>query len=119
MELATRESSISNGFPKLADFIARDNDQSSSVYRCYTRLTARNLLYLEAEMFELERKQTELDEEDFKGDLTAKNYSRNWTVLSSSDDPRCIERRKLLAASKDKIKEYREFPAPRFISSLG
>lgn len=58
-------------------------------------------------MFELEREQTQLDGEDFIGDLTAKHYSRNWAALTSHDDPRCIEMRELIAVSKHKIKEYR------------
>ena len=53
-------------------------------------------------MFELERKQDELDE-DLKGDLTAKKYARAWYT---SDKSGCMERRGLLAMSRAKIKEY-------------
>jgi hypothetical protein len=97
-----------NGYPTLADFISRDRDHSASIYRCYHRLTSRNLLYLEAELFELERKQDELDAADLNGDLSATHYVRHWEALSSSDDPRCIERRKLIEEVRTKIKEYRE-----------
>ena len=97
-----------NGYPSLAAFIASDKDQSASIYRSYYRLTSRNLLYLEAELFELERQQDELDEKDLKGDLKAKEYVRDWEMLSSDNDPRCIERRRLLANIRAKIKEYRK-----------
>ncbi len=97
-----------NGYPSLAAFIASDKDHSTSIYRSYHRLTSRNLLYLEAELFELERQQDELDDKDFKGDLKAKEYVRDWEMLSSDDDSRCIERRKLLIRVRAKIKEYRE-----------
>ena len=97
-----------NGYPTLADFIARDKERSTSIYRSYHRLTSRNLLYLEAELFELEKRQDELDEQDLKGDLDAKQYARDWSVLSTSDDERCVERRKLLTMSRAKIKEYRK-----------
>ena len=102
-----------NGYPSLADFIASDKEQSASVYRSYQRLTSRNLLYLEAELFELERQQDELDSLDLKGDLTAKQYARDWATLSTSTDPRCIKRRELLEKVKVKIKEYREYMVSR------
>jgi hypothetical protein len=97
-----------NGYPSLAAFIASDRDNSTSIYRGYHRLASRNLLYLEAELFELEKRQDELDEEDLRGDLTAKQYARDWPTLNSSDNPRCRERRELLDKIRDKIKEYRE-----------
>jgi hypothetical protein len=55
-------------------------------------------------LFELERKQNELDE-DLKGDLTAKKYARAWYT---SDKSGCMERWGLLAMSRAKIKEYGE-----------
>jgi hypothetical protein len=97
-----------NGYPSLAAFIVSDKDRSASVYRSYHRLTSGNLLYLEAELFDLERQQDDLDENDFKGNLEAKEYVRDWAILGSDNDSRCIERRKLLVNTRAKIKEYRE-----------
>ncbi|CZR63603.1 uncharacterized protein PAC_13500 [Phialocephala subalpina] len=71
-----------NGFPKVAAFIAK------------------------AELFELQRQQDELDEQDLRGDFSAKKYARDWSLLSSSGDPRCVERRNLQAQIREKIKEY-------------
>jgi hypothetical protein len=63
---------------------------------------------LEAELFELERQQDELDERDFKGDLKAKEYVRDFGMLISDNDLRCIERKRLMLNLRDKIKEYRK-----------
>jgi hypothetical protein len=98
-----------NGFASLAAFIARDEDRSTSIYRSYHRLTSRNLLYLEAELFELEKKLDDFDDEDLRGDFERKEFARSWSRLNSSDDPRCIERVKLIKEIRATLKEYREF----------
>jgi len=101
---------VINGYPSLAAFIASDKDRSTSIYRSYHRLTSRNLLYLEAELFELERRLDDLDDEDLKGDISGTQFARSWTYLNSSDDPRCIERVKLIKEIRSLVKEYRMFP---------
>jgi hypothetical protein len=50
-------------YPRFAAIIAEDKDKSSTIYRRFERLAARNILYLEAELAELEAKQDELEEE--------------------------------------------------------
>ena len=95
VEMQNTKRTIVNGYPTIADFIARDKDRSTSIYRSYHRLTSRNLLYLEAELFELEKKQDEFDGQDLKGDLDAKQYTRDRSVLSMSDDPRCVDGHRL------------------------
>jgi hypothetical protein len=57
------------GYPSLAAFIASDRDKSTAIYRRFDRLSARNLLYLESELQELEERQDALDAEDLHGDL--------------------------------------------------
>ena len=44
------------GYPSLAAFIASDKDKSTVIYRRFDRLSARNLLYLQSELAELEAK---------------------------------------------------------------
>jgi hypothetical protein len=51
------------GYPQYAAFIATDPDGSTTVYRRFDRLAARNLLYLESELADLEVKQNQLDAE--------------------------------------------------------
>src|SRR5437762_10304769 len=53
------------GYPRFAAFIAHDADKSTTIFRRFERLAARNLLYLEGELFELEAKQDKLDEDDW------------------------------------------------------
>jgi len=45
-----------DGFPSLANFIASDTDRTSLVFRRFDKLAARNLLYLQSELTELEHK---------------------------------------------------------------
>jgi hypothetical protein len=45
-----------DGFPSLADFIASDHDRTSLVFKRFDKLAARNLLYLQSELAELEAK---------------------------------------------------------------
>lgn len=108
IEMRTPRKKPINGYASLAAFIANDKDHSASIYRSYHQLTSRNLLYLEAELFELERQQDELDEKDLKGNIKAKEYVRDWEMPSPDNDPRCTERMKLLGEVRAKIKEYRE-----------
>jgi hypothetical protein len=104
-----RKKLIVNEFPSLADFIAKDKERSTSVFRSYYRLTSLNLLYLKAELFGLEKRQDELDGQDLQGDLTSKQYARDSSMLNTSDDERCVERRELFTMCRAKIKEYRKY----------
>jgi hypothetical protein len=53
------------GYPRFAAFIANDEDKSTTIYRRFERLAARNILFLESELAELEYKQDRLDYEIF------------------------------------------------------
>src|SRR5580692_1771025 len=55
------------GYPQYAALIASDKDKSTTVYRQFDRLAARNLLYLETELAELEARQDSLDKEGDQG----------------------------------------------------
>lgn len=98
-----------NGFPSLAEFIGRDKDHCTSIYRSYHRLASRNLLYLEAELFELEKRLDDFDDEDLRGDFDGKEFARSWSTLSSSSDTCCIERRNLIKEIRTTVKEYRMY----------
>lgn len=65
-------------YPSLAFIIASDPDHSTVIYRRFDRLSARNLLYLQAELVILEKKQDELDRQDLNSDdMNAKDTARN------------------------------------------
>ena len=49
------------GYPRYSAFIASDEDRSTTIYRRFERLSARNLLYLETELQELEATQDQFD----------------------------------------------------------
>jgi hypothetical protein len=101
------------GYPSLAAFIASDPDHSTAIYRRFDRLSARNLLYLQAELSILEKKQDELDKEDLNSDeIDSKDKARNWEALlaraEAGSDDAAEERVKVVKAIRDKIKEYSE-----------
>ena len=101
------------GYPSLAAFIARDPDHSTAIYRRFDRLSARNLLHLQAELATLEKRQDELDKQDLMSDeLDAKEKARNWDTLlaraESGRDDEAEERVKTAKAIREKIKEYSE-----------
>lgn len=53
-----------NGFPRVAHKIASDPDKTAFLFRRFDQLSARNLLYLEAELAELESQQNKFDDQD-------------------------------------------------------
>jgi hypothetical protein len=98
------------GYPSLAAFIASDRDKSTAIYRRFDRLSARNLLYLQSELQELEERQDAFDAEDLHGGLQEKKSARNWQVLKKKAKQQNNEREKkrldLVFEIRDKLKEY-------------
>jgi hypothetical protein len=103
------------GYPSLAAFITSDHDRTTSIYRRFHKLSARNLLYLQSELAELEARQETLDEEDLRGPMDTKSCARNWEIFSArAQDPSNQlekERMELTMSIRAKIKEYRVFIA--------
>ena len=97
------------GYPSFANFIAEDAD--AAIYRKYERLSARNLLYLQSELHELEGDLEDLDARDFEereaDDSEAQQIARYWKDYSRSESKRAVERRELQGRIRKKIKEYR------------
>ena len=104
------ELSYVKGYPSLAAFIASDIDHSSVLYKRFDKLAARNSLYLQSELAELERRQDELDREDLvHGDLGAKKAARDWTAFKDAATvvgSKAEERMELVMEIREKIKEY-------------
>ena len=69
------------GYPSLAAFIASDTDKSTYIYRRFDRICARNLLYLQAELSELEALQIQLDAEERAATIEQKRYVKDWNAL--------------------------------------
>ncbi|KAH7372101.1 hypothetical protein BKA64DRAFT_262832 [Cadophora sp. MPI-SDFR-AT-0126] len=94
------------GFPSVASFIASDPDHSFSIFPGFHRLSSRNLLYLEAELWELQREQDVMDIRELRaGDP---DYFRSWKKLSTSGEPRQLQRMELIGRIRTKLKEYQE-----------
>ena len=103
------------GYPSLAAFIASDCDKSTAIYRRFDRLSARNLLYLQSELLELEARQDALDAEDSRGTIEDKESARNWLILqrraAEPGNTKQKERVKVLKEIRKLMKEYRISPS--------
>jgi hypothetical protein len=108
------------GYPSLAAFIASDHDKSTVIYRRFDKLSARNLLYLQSELVELEAKQNAFDEEDVRGPMDTKACARDWAIFAERAKNPANEREKkrmeLAMEIRAKIKEYRTLPQSRPLS---
>jgi hypothetical protein len=72
-----------NGYKKLASLMGQNPEVA--IFRRFNTLNARNLLYLQAELVDLEKRLEEaskLDEESFNSDRQI--YDRHWANLSES-----------------------------------
>jgi len=97
-----------NGFPSAAKFISQDPDHSFSIYHSLHELSSRNLLYMEAELLELQEQQQDADTVDFRaGGFGGQEFFRSWHLLSTSDEVRQKKRLELVFTIRRKLKEYR------------
>ena len=97
------------GYPTFAAFIAKDKD--AAIYRRFENLSARNLLYLQSELHDLERQLEVIDREDAKNidDELAQRAARLWTHYEKDSNEQARRRRNLQKTIKKKIKEYRTY----------
>ena len=97
------------GYPTFANFIAADPD--AAIYRKYEHLSARNLLYLQSELHDLEAQLVELDASDVRKkddeDEVSKKIARYWDYYSKASSERAKRHRALQKKISRKIKEYR------------
>jgi hypothetical protein len=98
------KNSCTNGYPSLAAFIASDKDQLTSIYPSFYRLSTRNLLYIEAELAELQARLDTFDAEDLYDRFEAKEYARSWVKLVGSEEQGHKERVKLILEIREKVK---------------
>jgi hypothetical protein len=94
------------GFPSLAGFIALDEDRAASIFRSFRRLSTRNLLFMEAELAELEERLDTLDEQDRREGIDGMKFARSWKLMSDSDNDRQVEKKKLIQKIRVLVKEY-------------
>ncbi|KAH7086523.1 hypothetical protein FB567DRAFT_603571 [Paraphoma chrysanthemicola] len=73
---------IRDGYPTLASWIARDPDNETLVFRRFSRLSARNVLHLQAQLVALEYDIDQLDEDARRSpDMETRQASRRWETL--------------------------------------
>ncbi|KAJ9608350.1 hypothetical protein H2200_007338 [Cladophialophora chaetospira] len=123
-ERAGRQHRYLSGFGSLAYFISSDKDRSTAVYRSFDKLAARDLLYYEAELLELEALQDQYDREDAAKASKADSLSSEWLQIRlnardwssfkdtaaepSADGIRWKKRMDLAIQIRSTLKEYRE-----------
>ena len=101
------------GYPSLAVFIASDRDKSTAIYRRFDRLSARNLLYLQSELVELEARCDRYDAEDaedFGRPTDEKETASNWVKFKekAAETGNIREKNRMETALeiRAKLKEY-------------
>ncbi|KAI4268343.1 MAG: hypothetical protein L6R38_007875, partial [Xanthoria sp. 2 TBL-2021] len=96
------------GYPSFAHFVSQDGD--AAIYRRYESLSARNILYLQSELHELEGQLEGLDAADVKerdfDDDEPRKIARLWHRYARADNERALRHRALQAKIRAKIKEY-------------
>ncbi|KAH6860512.1 hypothetical protein B0T12DRAFT_454589 [Alternaria alternata] len=100
-----------SGFPSLAHFITSDRDRTTLLYKRFDELAARNLLYLQSELAELQAKQRAFDQHDLTANLETKQCARNFANFQKAvrgKDALQEERWQLMRDIREKLKEYRE-----------
>ena len=114
VELAVLDKEYPNGFASVAASIAKDPDSTSTIYRRFDRLTARNLLYLQSRLQNLEATLDQLDDEDLRtGDVESKKAATSWEDFErlAKDESRGKEKKRMEVAEQIEIaiKKYREW----------
>jgi hypothetical protein len=117
LELASRATGPSKGFAAVASKIAHDPDKSTTIYRRFDWLSARNLLFYQAELAELEEVQRRYDEEDRKArDETSIECQRDWEKFAkcAEEDGREKRRMDLAMNIRIKLEKYRKLKSSDF-----
>lgn len=119
-ENATGRPEYANGFPTLAAYIASDSDLA--IFRRFDHLSARNLLYLQAELVTLEADLVALDAADLVSerakDMDSMLASRSWDTLAwkakNDINGQEAKRMALILKIRPLMAEYRKSPPPNF-----
>lgn len=95
------------GYPKLAAL--QGTYSQLGIYRRFSTLNARNLLYLQAELVILEADLNQFTKNDcMSEDLNAKHYQKNWYYLSERKNGVANSQYHTMLCVRQKLKEYNE-----------
>jgi hypothetical protein len=80
VELGHYTIQVLDGYPSLAKYIASDPDQTNLIFKKFSELSARNLLYFQSELLELQAQQAIFDQDDaaIGASMSTKDCARNW-----------------------------------------
>jgi len=95
---------IQNGYPGLAKFIGQDLDQGLGIFKQFSQLNARNLLYMQAELLCLEQELDVITHVDEHGtDPSTKNFARSvWEMRKPAIRPQWEK----VLEIRGKLKDY-------------
>ena len=102
-----------SGFIAVSSKIAYDPDKSTTIYRRFDRLSARNLLFYQAELAELEYQQMRLDKMDWEAraqeDMEAIKCQMDWGAFERAAQCPGREMKKMAVAKKirNTLEKYR------------
>jgi hypothetical protein len=94
------------GYPKLA--LLQGANKELNIFRSFGYLNARNVLYLQAELIDLEDRLKRHTESDLNGAGNRSKYSRNWFKLSRSKEDGDDVQWYTILLIREKLKEYSE-----------
>lgn len=105
--------SFRDGYPSLAEWISRDPDYETFIFRRFDRLAARNLLNLQSELVGIEAKLDRLDEDARVRRDPGLRYWETWE--DDLEDPQrpgheaAIKRKALFNRLEKKMEDYRQY----------
>lgn len=119
IELGAKTDPPTRGFARVASKIAFDPDKTTTLYRRFDEFSARNLLWYQAKLSELEEQQKEYDNEDSNSnDEVSIECQRDWSEWvkhadgGSADRTRERNKMELAMEIRNTIEKYRMQPPP-------
>lgn len=100
------------GFAEASWLLASDVDSEGFIFRKFSKLSARNILYLQCELLALEEKLEKFDRlVDRSTDTSLQESARKWEKLvaqSIEGEPRAVGMIATVRELRVKLREYRE-----------
>ncbi|KAK1597512.1 uncharacterized protein LY79DRAFT_388688 [Colletotrichum navitas] len=99
-------------FAGVSAWLSQDPDSETFIFRKFNDLSARNILYLQCELLELEEKLKRIDEKVWpNGSIELKDAARTWEeLLDQAKRPNSMASEMMTAVTevREKLKEYHE-----------
>jgi len=117
IELAQRKVAGTRGFALVASKLNSDADKTTTIYQRFDELSARNLLFYQAELAELEEQQKRQDTEDRDAeDQASIECQSDWNKFSEAAEStnvanrRAKEKMELVIKIRVRLEKYRSSP---------